>query len=109
MTVYLSISILLALQSLLAQGRPLSTESQLNIVDEAPAVTPPEFLLQLHRCLKARDDGDNLSDMQCLPEVFEDQDELIDAIHSNAVWGFVGNGQYIYIKMCVYVLFVEYI
>lgn len=88
MTVYLSISILLAFQSLLAQGRPLSTESQLNIADEAPA---PEFLLQLHRCLKARDDGDNLSDMQCLPEVFEDQDELIDAIHSNTVWGFVGN------------------
>ena len=82
----------LAICSLLTYGVPVA-DLNLNFANDdlvAEDEKPLEFLLELLQCLKTRRDGQDLADTQCVPNVFEDQDEMEDAIHSNTVWGFVG-------------------
>ena len=83
---------LLAICSLLTYGVPVADLNFANDDLVAEDEKPIEFLLELLQCLKTRRDGQDLADAQCVPNIFEDQDEMEDAIHSDTVWGFVGNG-----------------
>ena len=65
---------------------------------EEETIIGHEFLENIYKCLKLRDEGKDLSVAGCVPGVFQTVNDIPESLLSDTVLGFIANCKYIYMQ-----------